>query len=262
MSSFFPLQRKRWSVHSGYNLACRFSSDSNHIAKVSKTPSATLISHVFTCEIIFSRVQYRNVLTVLIFFLLFLWVAFNLFSNDWLVIISLLFFYFCQNQEMKRWSSLQGPIAGGNYEAAFLQLSSILKCLDGMFMTSLLQLLSWGTHNIEAWLNSVPAAVWWIQSDTMPKHGLVSASFFDRVPLSASVKCSEMSTSIYLNDADDTKIISRLWYENRNDKAPHALLCIWLYFFHSQGMQWLASLICLGTVQRPDHLQNTQVTWP
>ena len=51
-------------------------------------------------------------------------------------------------------------------------------------------------RNIGAWLNSVPAAVWWIQSDTVPKHGLVSASVFDRVPLSASVKCSEMSTYI------------------------------------------------------------------
>lgn len=56
--------------------------------------------------------------------------------------------------------------------------------------------------NIEAWLNSVPAAVWWIQSDTMLKHGLVSASFSDRVLLCASVKCSEMSTNIYMNDAD------------------------------------------------------------
>lgn len=57
--------------------------------------------------------------------------AFKLFSHYWIVIISP--FFFCQNQDLQRWSSTQGPTAGGNFEAAFLQLSSILKCLDGMF---------------------------------------------------------------------------------------------------------------------------------
>lgn len=32
------------------------------------------------------------------------------------------------------------------------------------------------------------------------------------------------------------------------------LLCIWLYFFHPQGMQRLASLICPGTAHWSDHV--------
>lgn len=72
-------------------------------------------------------------------------------------------------------------------------------------------------HDNEAWMNSVPAAVWWIQSDTMQKYRLVSASFFDGVLLYASVQCSGMSTSIYLNNAPDS---SQLWLcGNRNDES-------------------------------------------
>lgn len=66
-------------------------------------------------------------------------------------------------------SSLQGPIAGGTFEAACLQLSSILKRL-GMFIllhsNVFIAVVVFWTRNIEAWLNSVPAAV----VDTVRHH--------------------------------------------------------------------------------------------
>lgn len=79
----------------------------------------------------------------------------------------------------------------------------------------------------EAWLNSVPAAVWWIQSDTMLKHDLVSASFSDRVLLSASVKCSDMSTNIYLNDAD---IKSTHGCDKKIEMTKHSIVYLTLLF--------------------------------
>ncbi|CAG13155.1 unnamed protein product [Tetraodon nigroviridis] len=70
--------------------------------------------------------------------------------------------------------------------------------------------------------------------DTVRHHARAGPPFcsLDRRLLSASVKCSEMSTGIYLNDADDTKL---------NSSQGNAL-----------------TLICPGTVQPADRLQNTQ----
>lgn len=84
------------------------------------------------------------------------------------------------------------------------------------------------TGNIEAWPNSVPAAVWWRQSDTMLKHGLLSASFSDRVLLSASVKCPEMSTSVYLNAADGMK--STQGCDTEMEMTKHSLVYLTLLF--------------------------------
>lgn len=156
-------------------------------------------------------------------------------------------FVFCLNQDLQRcWARLQ-VVAWGDLEAAFL-MSVLHFGSSGWYVhlytdtwTFLLRFMFFffGMHNIEAWMNSGPAAVWWIQSDTMQKYSLVSASFIDWVLFSASVKCSGMSTSIYLINAHDTKVsyYSQLWYKNRNERSsvhviilfeftdPRALLC-------------------------------------
>lgn len=68
----------------------------------------------------------------------------------------------------------------------------------------------------------------------MQKHALISASFFDLALLSASVKCLGMSTSIYLTTAHESTITQGCDMKIEMTKALQMLLCLWLYFFHSQ----------------------------
>lgn len=137
--------------------------------------------------------------------------------------------FFCQNQDLQRWSSTQGPIAGGNFEAAFFQLSSILKCLDGMFHY---------TVNIFGTCRLLVRQLWGMAEfcssccvvDTVRHHAKAWPRFCFLFWLSASFCLSQMFRNEYKYASEWCwhKINSSLWY--KMEMTKHSIVYLTLLF--------------------------------